>query len=91
MMGAGESRMSKRTLRIPLALAFVTVSASSAAVLTASCGSSSSPPPSVDAATSCEVYCVPSGDNGSNCPYPTCATGSGHDQCPTGCFPEPIA
>ena len=45
----------------------------------------------VSDATTCSVICVPQGTGSSSCPPTTCATGSNHDVCPTGCIPEPIA
>ena len=72
-------------LRIPAVLAF-TVVGTTLGTVAASCGDHK---PTVDAGAVC-VHCVyQSVDNG-NCPFPTCATGSNHDQCPPGCIPEPM-
>ena len=74
-------------LRIPAALAFTVVGAA-ASVAALGCGDEK---PKLDAST-CEVLCIPgSSGTGSNCPPPTCATGSNHDMCPAGCIPQPIA
>jgi hypothetical protein len=70
-----------RPLRIPAALAFTVLSVAAAA-----CGEDQ-PPPEPDAA--CR-FCVPSGPDNGNCPFPTCATGSNQDQCPPGCMPMPV-
>jgi len=74
--------MKKRPLKIPVALAFVTVTTVAVGTM-ASCDDDDQEP-------SCQVYCVyETADNG-NCPFPTCATGSNLDQCPAGCIPEPL-
>jgi len=73
----------KKPLRIPLAIAFVATVAAAAAVTSVSCGD--------DGQTAqCEVFCVYSGSDNGNCPFPTCATGSNLDVCPSGCIPEPV-
>jgi hypothetical protein len=73
-------------LRIPTVLAF-TVLGTAAAVTTASCGGDAKP--TIDAG-SCTVVCVYQSTDNGHCPFPTCATGSDHDQCPSGCIPEPV-
>ena len=76
-------------LGIPMAIA-VTVLAGGAtiAAIPSGCGGGESPP--FDANANCQVFCVYEGSDNGNCPFPTCATGSDLDQCPTGCIPEPI-
>lgn len=71
-----------RRLRIPVALAFVVVTGAATANVV-NCGDDGEPP--------CPVFCVYSGSDNGNCPFPTCATGSNLDQCPAGCIPEPAA
>jgi hypothetical protein len=73
-----------RPLRIPAVLAFTVLGVAAAAAVT-SCGDEE---PRLDAA--CR-YCVYETVDNGNCPFPTCATGSNHDQCPAGCIPAPIA
>jgi hypothetical protein len=73
-----------KRLRIPLALAVVTMTGVSAAT----CGGGESPP--FDANANCQIFCVYEGSDNGNCPFPTCATGENLDQCPAGCIPEPI-
>jgi len=68
-------------LRIPSVLAFTVVGAA------VGCGDGK---PTTDAST-CEVYCIPQAPGANHCPPPTCATGTRHDVCPSGCIPEPIA
>jgi len=74
--------MPRPKLRIPAVLAF-TVSAA------IGCGDDGKPTVTSDAR--CERYCVYDRADNGNCPFPTCATGSDADQCPSGCIPEPIA
>jgi len=74
--------MKKRPLKIPVALAFVTVTVVVAGT-TVSCDDDDNEP-------SCQVYCVYETSDNGNCPFPTCATGSNLDQCPAGCIPEPL-
>jgi hypothetical protein len=74
-----------KPLRIPAVLAF-TVLGAAAGATAASCGDTRPP---VDAGTTC-VHCVYQVTDNGNCPFPTCATGSNHDQCPAGCIPEPV-
>jgi hypothetical protein len=70
-------------LRIPAVLAVIVVAGGvTAAALTTSCGDD---PPRPDA--TCEQYCIDTTGSG-NCPFPTCATGPSHDQCPPGCEVE---
>jgi hypothetical protein len=69
-------------LRIPAALAFTVLGAGVAA---SSCGTEK---PTVDAGC---VFCVYETVDNSNCPPPTCATGSQQDECPPGCIPAPVA
>jgi hypothetical protein len=73
-------------LRIPAVLAF-TVLGTAAAVTASSCGDDGKP--TADAGSSCRP-CIYEGSDNGNCPFPTCATGSNHDQCPAGCIPEPV-
>lgn len=72
----------ERRLRIPIAIAVVVVGGIAAANAV-SCGDDGQTP-------QCQVECVYSGSDNGNCPFPTCATGSNLDMCPTGCIPEPV-
>jgi hypothetical protein len=74
--------MKRKQLRIPLAVAFVVVSAVGTANVV-SCGDDGQ-------SRECQVFCVYTGSDNGNCPFPTCATGSNLDVCPTGCMPEPV-
>jgi hypothetical protein len=71
-------------LRIPAVLAFTVIGVAAGATAS-SCGESDPP-----GDASCR-YCVYETVDNGNCPFPTCAQGSQHDQCPPGCIPAPIA
>jgi hypothetical protein len=75
-----------RPLRIPAVLACTVVTAVVTVAAISSCGDEK---PKLDAG--CERYCIYEASDNGNCPFPTCATGSNHDQCPPGCIPTPIA
>jgi len=76
-----------RKTQLPAVLAVtIMAAATSGALLVSSCGGDDQPP-------QCEVYCVPETDPpAAACAGPDlpCATGTNHDQCPTGCIPEPV-
>jgi hypothetical protein len=75
-------------LRIPAVLAFTVVGATAAGMAAVvSCGGSAPPPD----AMACPVVCVAQDSGSNDCTPRTCATGSNHDMCPTGCVPQPIA
>ena len=75
----------RKSLRVPAMLAMVVGTSAAIAV---GCGGDDDPPP-VDAAVTCDEYCVPIGSDDSNCPNRTvCVSPQG--TCPAGCEPEPV-
>lgn len=75
----------RKSLRVPAMLAMVVGTSAAVAV---GCGDDDAPPP-IDAAVTCDEYCVPIGADDRNCPDRTvCVSPQG--TCPEGCEPEPV-